>query len=167
MKTLVIYSSLTGNTKKVGEAIYESIQGEKRFVSVENVTESMISESMNIILGFWVDKGTADVRIRKLIKKISGKNLYFYGTLGAEPESDHGKKVYEKVSKLCSNKNEFKDGFLCLGKVSDKLVKMMGKFPLKLVHPLTPERLARIENASTHPNQKDLENAKKFFLERL
>lgn len=39
----------------------------------------------------------------------------------------------------------------------------MGKFPLKLVHPLTPERLARIEAAKSHPNEKDFLEAQEYF----
>lgn len=163
METIVIYSSLTGNTKKVGEAIFEIIQGEKKLISIEEINSLILNNAKKIIIGFWVDKGTADARVRKLLKSIENKEVYFFGTLGADPDSDHGQKVFSKVSELCSKKNEFKGGFLCLGKVSDKLVNMMSKFPLKLVHPLTPERMARIENASSHPNLNDLKNAQEYF----
>lgn len=162
-KTILIYSSLTGNTKRVGEAIFEIIEGEKDIYSVEEVNSKMIDKYDRVILGFWVDKGTADSRIRKLIGSIKNKELAFFGTLGAEPDSEHGKKAYNKVKLLCTKNNTLIGGFLCLGKVADKLVERMGKFPLNLIHPLTPERMARIENASTHPNEKDFENAKNYF----
>ena len=162
-KTALIYSSLTGNAKKVGEAIFEVIEGEKTIFSVEEVTPEMIKSYDRVIFGFWVDKGTADSRIRKLLGKTSGKEVAFFGTLGAEPDSDHGKKVYRRVTELCTKNNTLLGGFLSLGKVADKLVERMGKFPINLIHPLTPERLARIENASTHPNQQDFENAQKYF----
>lgn len=162
-KTVLIYSSLTGNTKKVGEAIFQIIDGEKEIYSVEEFDSKMIDNYDRIILGFWVDKGTADSRIRKLIGNIKNKELAFFGTLGAEPSSEHGKKVYSRVKLLCTKNNTLIGGFLCLGKVADKLVERMSKFPLNLIHPLTPERMARIENASNHPNESDFENAKNYF----
>lgn len=162
-KTVLIYSSLTGNTKKVGEAIYDVIDGEKSIYPVEEVNSINFDNFDRVILGFWVDKGHADTRIKKLAGKLKDKEIAFFGTLGAEPDSDHGKKVYTRVSELCAKKNTFIGGFLALGKVADKLVERMGKFPLNLIHPLTPERLARIENASTHPNEQDLSDAQNFF----
>lgn len=162
-KKVVIYSSLTGNTRKVGEAIFDILEGEKEIFSVESFDISRIDEFNEFIIGFWVDKGTANSSIRKLISKIKNKKIAFFGTLGAEPESEHGKKVYRRVAELCSKSNYLLGGFLCLGKVSDKLVEKMGKFPLNLIHPLTPERMARIENASTHPDENDLKNAQEYF----
>ncbi len=163
-KTVLIYSSLTGNTKKVGEAIFEILEGEKDIYSVEEFDIKTLDRYDRVILGFWVDKGVADSRIRKLIGNIENKDVAFFGTLGAEPNSDHGKKVYNRVAELCNKKNRLIGGFLSLGKISEKLVEKMGKFPLKLIHPLTPERLARIENASNHPNDEDFDNAKRYFM---
>lgn len=162
-KIAIIYSSLTGNTKKVAEAIFEVIPENKILLSSEEVNEEIFKDYSDFIVGFWVDKGTANKEIVKIISKIKNKNISFFGTLGADPSSEHGQKVFSRVSSLCQEKNSFLGGFLCLGKVSDELVEKMKKFPLKLVHPLTPERLARIERASTHPDKDDLINAQNYF----
>lgn len=161
--TLIVYSSLTGNTKMVAEKIYEVVEGEKSLVSLNDIKEVNIDSFDRFVIGFWVDKGTADKRTRDFIKKLSQKEVAFFGTLGADPESDHGKKVIERVSDLCSKNNTLIGKFLCRGKIDPKLVERMGKFPLKLVHPLTPERLKRIEDAKPHPNEQDFENAQNYF----
>lgn len=162
-KTLVTYSSLTGNTKQVAEKIFEIIEGEKEFISLNNISDININDFTRIVVGFWVDKGTADKRTREFIKKLSGKEIAYFGTLGAAPDSKHGNDVNERVTALCSDKNIFLGGFLCRGKIDPKLVEKMGKFPLKLIHPLTPERLQRIEEAKSHPDTKDFENAQQYF----
>lgn len=162
-KTLIAYSSLTGNTKLVAEKIFEIVEGDKKLVSLNDIKDINTDEFNRIIVGFWVDKGIADKRTREFIKKLSGKEIAYFGTLGADPESEHGHTVNERVTKLCSEKNEFLGGFLCRGKISPKLVEKMGKFPLKLVHPLTPERLQRIEDAKPHPNAEDFEKAQNYF----
>ena len=162
-KTLVTYSSLTGNTKQVAEKIFEIIEGEKELISLNNISDININDFTRIVVGFWVDKGTADKRTREFIKKLSGKEIAYFGTLGAAPDSKHGNDVNERVTALCSDKNIFLGGFLCRGKIDPKLVEKMGKFPLKLIHPLTPERLQRIEEAKSHPDTKDFENAQQYF----
>lgn len=161
--TAIIYSSLTGNTKKVAEAIFNVIPENKILLNSEEVKEDILKEYSDFIIGFWVDKGNANKEIIKIISKIKDKNISFFGTLGADPSSEHGQNVFSKVSALCQEKNNFLGGFLCLGKISDELVEKMKKFPLKLVHPLTPERIARIERASTHPDKDDLINAQNYF----
>lgn len=161
--TLVAYSSLTGNTKQVAGKIFEIIEGEKELVSLNNIADVDIDKFDRVVVGFWVDKGTADKRTREFIKKLSGKEIAYFGTLGADPESKHGNAVNERVTGLCSEKNTFLGGFLCRGKIDPKLVEKMGKFPLKLIHPLTPERLQRIEDAKPHPNEKDFQEAQEYF----
>ncbi|WP_300357328.1 flavodoxin family protein [Fusobacterium sp.] len=161
--TLVTYSSLTGNTKMVAGRIYEIIEGDKKLISLNDIKEVDINQFDRIVVGFWVDKGTADKRTREFIKKLSQKEVAYFGTLGADPYSEHGEKVRERVTALCSEKNGFLGGFLCRGKIDPKLVEKMGKFPLKLVHPLTPERLKRIEDAKPHPNEKDFQEAEEYF----
>ncbi len=162
-KTIIIYSSLTGNTKKAAESICEIIGNNKNFFSVQEAENIDLTQYEKVILGFWVDKGNMDSKIRKCLKGIKGKKVGFIGTLGAEPQSAHGKKVYEKAQLLCSKENEFLGGYLCLGEVAPKLIEMMKKFPLKLIHPYTEERKARIEKANGHPNNEDFENIKKYF----
>lgn len=162
-KTLVAYSSLTGNTKQVAEKIFEIVDGEKEIISLNNISSVDVNIFDRIIVGFWVDKGTADKRTREFIKKLSGKEIGYFGTLGADPNSKHGNDVNERVTALCSEKNIFLGGFLCRGKIDPKLVEKMGKFPLKLIHPLTPERLQRIEDAKSHPNEDDFKNAQEYF----
>lgn len=161
-KTLVTYSSLTGNTKMVAESIFEVIEGEKDLVSLNDIATVDINNYDTFIVGYWVDKGSADGRAKRFFKQLSGKKVIPFGTLGADPDSDHGRKVHERVAKLCEG-NTVLGSYLCRGKIDPKLVEKMGKFPLKLVHPLTPERLKRIEDAKPHPTKEDLVEAQEYF----
>lgn len=58
MKFLVVYSSLTGNTKMVGEAIAEVLAPECDIFPVEDNPD--YSDYDLVVVGYWVDKGTAD-----------------------------------------------------------------------------------------------------------
>lgn len=58
MKTLVIYSSLTGNTKKVARAVAEVLP-ECTMLPVEEAPSRVDGYDL-VAVGYWVDKGMPD-----------------------------------------------------------------------------------------------------------
>lgn len=169
-KSLVIYSSLTGNTKKVAEAV-QSVIPNCDIVSIDNLPENL-NEYYFTAVGYWVDRGLPDAKSKKLIRSLKNMNVALFGTLGAYPDSPHAKgciRDSETMLKTTGKNNNVLGSFLCLGKIDPKLMDYMGKF-MGDTHPVTPERKARLMEAQTHPDNNDLENAKavfKGFAERL
>ena len=66
MKSIVIYSSLTGNTKQVAEAITSVLPAGTPCVSMKEVPSDLSSYDL-VFAGFWVDKGTANKEARDCI----------------------------------------------------------------------------------------------------
>lgn len=157
MKVLIAYSTLTGNTKKVCEA------ASKAFTNVElkSITEVTDLNYDLIVVGTWIDKGTADMKAIKFIEKIKEKRVAFIFTLGAYPDSQHAMDCIEKITKLfVDNGNEVIGHYHCQGAIDPRLIEMM-----KTKLEPTPERIKRWEDASKHPDQNDLDNAYKYFKE--
>jgi len=167
MKTLIVYSTISGNTKAVCERIYNALNVEKEIINVKDSKNMKPSDYENIIIGFWCDKGTMDKDSIDFLKTLNNKNLYFLGTLGARPDSEHWNDVFENAKKLCSENNIFKDGLLIWGRISKEMMDIMKKFPAGHPHAVTPERLARWEAASTHPDENDFKKAEEFFSDLL
>lgn len=163
MKTMMIYSSLTGNTKQVCERAFDVLEGEKEILAIEDSKTIVWENVENVILGYWVDKGTADAKTRKLIAQLKNKNLYCIGTLGAAPDSFHGKKCSKNVSALCSKENFFQAGVLIRGKVSEELKKKMETFPLNMIHKVVPSMKQTILEADGHPNEEDFQEVVEFI----
>lgn len=169
-KSLVVYSSLTGNTKKVAEAVQSVIPNCDIF-PIENLPAN-IDDYYFVSVGYWVDRGLPDAKSKKFIKSLKNMNVALFGTLGAYPDSPHALgciRDSEAMLKKEGSNNNVLGSFLCLGKIDPKLIDYMGKF-MGDTHPLTPERKARLLEAQTHPDNKDLENVKavfKSFAERL
>lgn len=161
MKTLIAYSTKTGNTKKVALAINEIIPlSELKDISqVENLDYDLI------IVGTWIDKGTADEKALKFIESIKNKKVAFFFTLGAYPDSDHAKDCVVKITNLFEKNNNIVIGsYHCQGAIDPKLIEFMKKtFGSDHPHGPNPERIKRWKDASTHPDEKDLENAKLTF----
>lgn len=163
MKTVIIYSSLTGNTKKVCEVAFEHLQQEKQLIQVEEKDTVDWTKVENVIIGYWVDKGTADAKTKKFLSKLQKKNLYFIGTLGESPTSFHGEKCIRNVTKLCEKNNHFKGGILVRGKVSEDLKQKMDKFPLNIVHKFVPNMKQIVLDAEGHPNEEDFQRVIEFI----
>lgn len=167
MKSLVVYSSRTGNTKKVAGAIYDVLPEPKSLYAVEDAPEPEAYDF--IAMGFWVDKGTADTNARSYMKRLQDKDVGLFGTLGAYPDSEHALQCREKVLDLMDG-NRVRGLFLCQGKVDPELVKTMAEMVKDQPdhpHAMTPERKARLEEAAKHPNEADLDNAKAAFKEMM
>lgn len=162
MKSLVVYSSLTGNTKMVAEAIVEAL-GENAVLAA--VEENPTVESYDLVaVGFWVDRGTADRKSADYLGTIKNKRVALFATLGADPHSDHAKKSLENAAALLDASNEVVGQFICQGKVDPRLIEKMEKmFPANHPHGMNEERKARHKIASTHPDTNDLLEAKTVF----
>lgn len=161
MKTLITYSTKTGNTKKVAESIHKAIPGSEimDISDVKNLDYDMI------IVGTWIDKGTADTKALNFIKGLKDKQTAFFFTLGAYPDSQHAKDCAESIAKLFTeNGNTVLGHFLCQGAIDPKLIEMMRKsFSADHPHGPNPERIKRWSDASTHPDEKDLDDAYNYF----
>lgn len=169
-KSLVVYSSLTGNTKKVAEAVQSVIPNCDIF-PVENAPENL-DDYYFVSVGYWVDRGLPDAKSKKFIKSLKNMNVALFGTLGAYPDSPHALgciRDSEVMLKKEGSNNNVLGSFLCLGKIDPKLIDYMGKF-MGDTHPVTPERKERLLQVQTHPDENDLEQVKavfKNFAERL
>ncbi len=163
MSTLIAYSSLSGNTKSVCERIYGVLTGNKKIISVQEAKDTNINLYENIILGFWCDKGTMDKNSLDFLATLKNKNLYFLGTLGARPDSDHGHDVFKDAKELCEKENNYKGGLLIWGRLSQDIKDRIMKLPADHPHGPNPERLERWKQAEPHPDENDFKEAETFF----
>ena len=165
MKKIVLYTSQTGNTKKVGDAIAEQLGCES--LNFRDF-EGEVDDYDFIALGFYVDKGEAEAKFMRFLRKFQGKKLGVFMTLGAEPGGEHARKCLDAFEKgLKENGNEIVAEFSCQGAIDPKVIEQLRKMgeaaPNDPRYAVTPEREARWARAATHPDANDLENAKAAF----
>ena len=160
MRTLVVYSSRTGNTKMIAEAVAETLNP----CDLHPVEEAPAADAYDFVaLGFWVDKGMPDPACQTYMRSVNGKKVGLFGTLGVDPEHEHAKDCAAKAEAIMTESNNTVFGtFLSQGKIDPKIVEVMRK-TAQDVHPMTPERIARIEAAKSHPNEKDCRKAREAF----
>ena len=159
MTYAVVYSSRTGNTKAVAQAIAASLPQSLLLPAEE--AEAALSRDV-LFVGGWVDRGTADERTRALLSALSGKRLALFLTLGAYPFSRHALETQLTVWNLAAAQNEVLGCFVCQGRLASGLRERFKSLPPGHPHALSPERLQRYEEAEGRPSPLDLQNAMDF-----
>ncbi len=157
MRICIVYSSCTGNTRKVAEAI-AAASGLPCY-PVQHAPDP--AEYDLLAVGFWVRKGQPDARAQRYMRRIFGKTVFYFGTLGAWPQSTHALQCAQATEALLqANCNTVLNGFLCQGKVNPGVIAASQR---KGTHPMTPARLARLQEAALHPDEKDLQAAEQSW----
>ena len=160
MRCLLVYSSVTGNTRAVAEAIREAMPEGAVMRSVQKAPSP--DEFACIILGFWVHRAGPDPLMARYMQRVRGKKTAFFGTLAAYPDSEHAQKVIARAEELLEG-NVIAGSFLCQGGLSEKRLaeRLAGDGDAR--HPMTEERRARLLEAARHPDKRDFAQARDAF----
>jgi len=153
-KILVTYLSQTGNTKKIAEAIFDSLEGDKTLEPMDEVQE--IEDYSLIFIGFPVHSHSVPFKIESFLRKIPhGKKIALFSTHGSLPGGPLATEALEHAAVIAS-KAKILGTFSCRGKVSMAAMEVLSK---------SPEHKAWAEMApssQTHPDEGDLEDARSF-----
>ncbi|MDR3304322.1 MAG: flavodoxin family protein [Treponema sp.] len=155
-EVMIVYSSKTGNTRAVAEGIARGLGENVRIVPIEDAPEGSAGV---LLLGVWVDRGTADAKSLAYIEKLEGRKVGLFGTLGAEADSDHARKTGEALTALVAAKNTCLGCFLCQGKIDPALTEQFKSLPPDHPHAMDEKRMKRHLEAAKHPDQADIERA--------
>lgn len=145
MKTLVVYSSQTNNTKKLAEAAAAELGSEMIPVG----ESGDISGYDRIAVGFWFKGGGPDPATQEFLPKLTGKKVFFFATHGAATDSAHAKTGMGKACELATGAT-VAGSFSCPGEVSAKVQAAVAEKNPKA--PWLPDAPA----AAGHPDANDL-----------
>ena len=162
MKSLVLWSSRTGNTKALAEAIYDALPGDKEIGEEGRISD--FSGYDMIFVGFWAFRRGADMVARRTLSSIHGKKVAIFGTAGTYPDSPAARDYLENAAALLPDDSTCAGTFICQGRVHSFHVGKRNEHAQK-VHPMTPERLARLQEAEKHPDEEDFKKAGAWALE--
>lgn len=87
MKVLIAYSSRTGNTRRVAEALAKAAPEGSLLARVED-TPPMDGFDV-IFAGYWLDRGGPDAKAKEFLHSLHGKRIVLFETMGADPRSEH------------------------------------------------------------------------------
>lgn len=160
MKYAIVYSSRTGNTKLLAEAIQAALPAEECIYFGEPNDAALKAE--RIYAGFWTDKGSCDEKIADFLKQITNQSVFLFGTAGFGGNQQYFDQVLERAATNIGEGVNLVGTFMCQGKMP---MSVRRSYEEMLNRPnQAGNAQAMIENfdkALAHPDQNDLENLKK------
>jgi flavodoxin len=155
MKSLVIYSSQTGNTEKLARVVYDYLDGEKEIHSITDAPDPVDYDF--IAAGFWLKSGKPDPASLEYLPKIGGnKKVFLFVTHGASCDSDHAKEGLTHAKELVKDADLI-GIFNCTGEVESAFLERVSAKPVK------PPWIDDAPAAAGHPDESDIENLKKML----
>ena len=114
-KYSIIYSSLTGNTKVLADAIHEALpQDECEYFGV---SDTVIPSSELLYIGFWTDKGNADTKTLQLLSQLKNKQIFLFGTAGFGGSDIYFRKILNQVKQFVDASNVIFGEYMCQGRM--------------------------------------------------
>ena len=161
----IIYSSRTGNTRLLAEAIRESLPAD--LCNHFGTDEAGAVESEKLYVGFWTDKGTADEAALALLKRLKNKKIFLFGTAGFGESEAYFQKVLDRVKESIDESNSIIGTYMCQGKMPQSVRDRYMKMKTQPEHPANIDALIEnFDRALSHPDEDDLERLRKIVLDR-
>lgn len=160
----IIFSSVTGNTKKLADTIHETLPQD--MCDYFGGNELQVPESDLLYIGFWTDKGTADSDTLKLLQALKNKKIFLFGTAGFGGSEAYFQKILNQIKQSLDSSNAVVGEYMCQGKipqsVRERYIKMKGQ-------PNAPANLDMLidnfDNALSHPDEEDIIKLKKAVID--
>lgn len=151
----VIYSSVTGNTKKVAEEIAKVVG-----TRAEPVTEISgdVCDADIIAIGYWLWRGGPDPKTSEFLPKVCGANVVLFETHAAKNRSEHSVTAFARAACLLGENCRILATFECQGKVSEAVALRRAKLPADDPH----ARASGWHMSTGHPDEADMAAAREF-----
>ena len=160
MKYMIVYSSGTGNTEIIAQAIKEELD-ESSCIYYGKPAGILEHDAEIIFVGFWVFIGTCTEEMKKYLGTLENKKIFLFGTAGWGGSAVYFEKILTDVKQYISTSNTIIDSFMCQGKMTHNVLE---RYEKKLEEqPEDPNTLSMIENynnALPHPDVQDIEAVK-------
>ncbi len=158
MRTMVTYMSSSGNTRKVAEAAYDGLRGDKEIRPIEDIDD--LNGYDLVLLGFPVVGEGAPGKVRRfLARKAKGKKVAMLVTHGMSSSNDAFAKVIPRCRDAASG-SDLAGIYDCQGQMVPWLPKVLRLHPYSYVRAWA--RMDGDQHGAGHPDRGDLERARAF-----
>lgn len=121
MKYLIVYSSRTGNTRQLAEAIREMLPEEDCLYYGQPGDEAVekAEHAGLVFAGFWTDRGSCDAGMADFLQKCGPKYFFLFGTAGFGGSDAYYGQILGNVRKNLSGAARLLGSFVCQGQMPD------------------------------------------------
>ena len=166
MKVQIIYSSLSGCTRRLAEGIFDALTVEDKEL-YDLAAGAPALDGDVVLLGYWVDKGGPNAAMKAFMKTIEGKNVGVFCTLAYWADSAHAHAALAAGAALVKEKNRVLGGYVCNGAMSQAMIDRFRANGTSGPHSASPANEARWALMKNHPTAAETALAAERFNERL
>ena len=160
----IMFSSVTGNTRMLAEAIRETLPKEN--CDYFGVCGGAEAKPELLYVGFWTDKGNADEDTLALLAGLREKKIFLFGTAGFGGSEAYFRKVLDRVRQSVDASNTVIGEYMCQGKMPQAVKERYLRMKEQPEHPANLDMLLEnFDRALPHPDAADLEKLRKAVAE--
>lgn len=155
MSYAIVYSSRTGNTALLAQAIRDALPAKDCIYFGQPDSQALAADTLYI--GFWTDKGTCDELTADFLKRVTNQKVFLFGTAGFGGVPDYFERILCRTRENLGPETMEIGSYMCQGKMPQAVRNRYEK-----MEP-SPRREAMIENfdqAVSHPDAEDIEHLK-------
>lgn len=154
MSYSIVYSSRTGNTALLAQAIREALPaGDCLYFGAP---DARALDADTIYVGFWTDKGTCDETIASFLQSISGQKIFLFGTAGFGGAPAYFAQILDRVQQNLKIADVV-GSYMCQGKMPEAV---RSRYLAMEENPRRTAMLENFEQALSHPDAQDLARLK-------
>lgn len=153
----IVYSSKTGNTKMLADALHQALPADDCLYFGAPDAQALAAE--RIYIGFWTDKGTCDAETAAFLAQLTHQEIFLFGTCGFGGGVAYFEQILARVRDLLPESVQLVGSYVCPGKmpqsVRDRYVRIAEEEPAKRSH--MQKMIFNFDCALSHPDANDLQ----------
>lgn len=156
MTYAIVVESKTGNTRKLADALAREL-GSEVVTADDSQVDDAIDAAGTVLAGFWCDKGDCSPAAARVLARLSGKQVFLFGTAGFGGSAEYFDRVLGAVEKHLPDDAELLGTAMCQGQIAPA---SRGRWEAALAKDPEDKRakmmLATYDAAAGHPTEADV-----------
>lgn len=153
MTYAIVYSSKTGNTRLLAEALRDTLPaGDCLYFGIPS-DEALRAE--RIYVGFWTDKGTCDADTAAFLSRVTIQEVFLFGTAGFGGSPEYFDKILSAARRNLPDSATVCGSYMCQGKMP---AAVRARYEAMEDTPRRQDMLDNFDAALSHPDATDLDH---------
>lgn len=151
MTYAIVYSSKTGNTRRLAETIRDVLLTESCLYF--GAPDDAVLAADRIYVGFWTDKGTCDADTAAFLSRLTGQQVFLFGTAGFGGAPEYFDKILSAAQQHLPGCVAVCGSYMCQGKMP---LAVRTRYEQMEESPRRQLMLDNFDAALSHPDENDL-----------
>lgn len=151
MSYAIVYSSRTGNTAMLAQAVREALPQEDCRYFGAPAPQALAADT--VYVGFWTDKGTCDEPTARFLQNLTDQKVFLFGTAGFGGAPAYFQQILDRVKANLAPGVQVTGTYMCQGKMPQAV---RDRYAAIEENPRRTAMLENFDQALSHPDQEDL-----------